>query len=87
MNSFPNCIVIPSANGSLSNCITMKMPSLSAIIIMIIVSWALMLLIAYLIHYYLNKVYPSQKISYWIILGILLLSMIIFSLLSTALLS
>ena len=81
MDSIPKCLIIPSASGSLSNCITVKMPSLTVLVIFLIITWIIYLLIAYGIYYFLNKQNPSQKTNYWMILGILILSGLIINLL------
>ena len=76
----PNCLIIPSSSGSLTNCITMKMPSISTLIVILVISWIIYLMVAYVIYYFLNKANPSMTYNYWIILGILLLSGFIISL-------
>lgn len=80
MNSVPNCLIIPAANGSLSNCIKMQLPSMSTLVLLLIITWIIYLLVAYAIYYFLNKANPNQKFNYWIILAILILSGLIISL-------
>jgi len=85
MSSIPNCLIIPSASGSLSNCVTMKMPSVATMAVMMIIAWGLFLLVAYIIYYFFKKIDPMQKVNYWIILIILLLTAIIIGLLGSLL--
>lgn len=79
----PNCIIIPSVNNKLTNCIQMKLPSVGTLILMLILSWIVVLAVAYGIFWILNKQTPGKKYSYWWILLILIVAMIIASLLSS----
>ncbi len=79
--NMPSCLVIPSASGSISNCVQMQLPSTGVIIGVIIVSWILFMAVAYAIYYFVNAVSPGVRLNYWIILLILVLSGIIVSLL------
>lgn len=81
-NSFPNCLIIPSVSGATTNCLNIKLPSVSTIALLIIVYWIIYLIVAYLLFWFLNKMYPNQKINYWIILLILVVSGFIIALLS-----
>ena len=72
--NMPNCFVIPSASGKLSNCVQMKLPSTSTIIFVILISWAILLAVVYAIYWFTNKVSPGVKLNYWIILLILILA-------------
>ncbi len=81
MNSVPNCVVFPSASGSLSNCIALKLPSTGTLVAVFILLWIIYLVVAYVIYYFLKKFNPDQKINYWIIFGILIISNILVSLL------
>ena len=76
----PNCLVIPSASGSLSNCVTVKMPSIPVIILLLIISWVIFLLVAYAIYYFLKK--SGTSVNYWAIFGILLASGLIINLIT-----
>ena len=76
----PNCLVIPSASGSLSNCVTVKMPSIPVIILLLIISWVIFLLVAYAIYYFLKK--SGAMVNYWAIFGILLASGLIINLIT-----
>lgn len=79
--NMPNCLIIPSATGSITNCIKMPLPSTTSIIIMIIVSWIIFMAVAYLIYWFANKVNsPGIVLNYWIILLILILAGFIVSL-------
>ena len=79
---WPSCLVIPSKNGDLKNCVQIKMPSVTQIVIALIISWLLFMLVAYLIYSFLNWANPGQKNNYWMILLILILAGIIVSILS-----
>ena len=83
MNSIPNCLVLPSLNGSLNDCVVMNLPSASTVIMMLIFSWIIIMVVAYGIYYFLNKNHPMQRVNYWMILLILVLAGIIVSLLSS----
>lgn len=76
----PGCIVMPSVNGSLTNCIRIDFPSVGTIIALLIMSWILFMVVAYIIYKFLNK--SGKCVNYWAILGILLVSGIILSLIS-----
>lgn len=82
MSSYPNCLIIPSSSGSITNCITMSMPSVGTIVLLLIISIILYLVIAYAIYYFLNKAHPLQKVNYWLILLVLIASNIIVGLLA-----
>ena len=73
------CIIVPSSGMSLDRCITMKIPSTTSMIILIILSIVIYLLAAYAIYKYVNKQHSSRPSNYWAILGILILSGIIVS--------
>ncbi|AEQ32856.1 hypothetical protein CE11_00953 [Megavirus courdo11] len=81
-NNIPNCLTIPSITGSTTNCVNVQFPSLSTIVLIIIFYWIIYLIVAYAIYYFLNKMYPGQRVNYWIILLVLLLSGLILSLIS-----
>ena len=70
----PNCIIVPSSSGSLSNCITMQTPSIGTMVAVIVISWIFFLAVAYAIYYFSSITNPSFEINYWIILGILIVS-------------
>ena len=79
-NNIPDCLIIPASNGSLSNCITLKMPSINLIILLLIISWIIYLFVAYAIYYFINTYSTTTKVNYWIILAILILSGLIVNL-------
>ena len=79
-NNIPNCLVIPSANGKISDCIRVQLPKTSTLIFALILSWLLIMLIAYLIFYFLNRNRSGQRYSYWIILLVLVAAMLLSSL-------
>ena len=81
-NTWPNCLIIPSKNGTAENCVQLNMPSKTSIIFLLIVSWVVFMLVAYVIYYFLNKSKPTARYNYWIILLILILAGIIVSVLS-----
>nr|WBF70401.1 hypothetical protein [Megavirus caiporensis] len=81
-NNIPNCLTIPSITGLTTNCVNVQFPPLSTIILIIIFYWIIYLIVAYAIYYFLNKMYPGQRVNYWIILLVLLLSGLILSLIS-----
>lgn len=70
----PNCIILPSANGNLSNCIKMDLPSTGTIIFIIIISWVILMAVAYIIYWFTTKVSPQVQLNYWLILLILILA-------------
>ena len=80
MSSMPNCIILPSINGSQTNCLQIPIPSTGKIIALLAISWIIFMIVAWIIYKFLNK--EGQPTGYWKILGILLLSGIILSLLS-----
>lgn len=80
MSSMPNCIILPSMNGSQTNCVQMSLPSTGKIIGLLVISWIIFMIVAWIIYKFLNK--EGHAAGYWKILGILLLSGIILSLLS-----
>lgn len=80
MSNVPNCIIIPSSSGSISNCITMQMPSISKLIAMLIISWIIFMIVAYVIYWFLEKTNPLRQYSYWMILLILIVAGLIVSL-------
>ena len=79
-NGFPNCFVIPGASGSLKNCVQVNT---SSIIAVLVISWILYLVVAYLIYWFLTKYQPTFKFNYWIILLILVVSGFILTLLAS----
>lgn len=79
---WPRCVVIPGKNGDLEKCLQVKMPSMTQIVIILIISWLLFMLVAYIIYSFLNWANPGQKNNYWMILLILILAGIIVSILS-----
>ena len=81
-NTWPTCLVLPAKNGSTTNCIQIKMPSMPTIILILIISWIILMAVAYAMYYFLKKYEPNTKYNYWLILLILVLSGIIVSLLS-----
>ena len=81
MSSMPNCIILPSVNGSQTNCIQIPLPSTGKIITLLAISWIIFMIVAWIIYKFLNR-QGSKEYGYWKILGILLLSGIILSLLS-----
>ncbi|XWV25488.1 hypothetical protein QJ856_gp0271 [Tupanvirus deep ocean] len=76
----PNCLILPSKTGTTTNCTQVPLPSVSTIILVLIISWVLYLAVAYAIYYFVNKYNPNVKLNYWIILVILILSGLIVSL-------
>jgi CDP-diglyceride synthetase len=84
LSKWPTCLIIPSKTGSTTNCLTVPMPSMSKIIMMLIIGWILFMVVAYIIYYFLNRNRPiNYKYSYWIILLVLILAGIIVSLINT----
>lgn len=79
-NVWPTCFVIPNKYGGTDNCTQVKLPSMSSIILILIISWILYLLVAYGIYYFLNRTNPSSKYNYWMILLILICAGLIVSL-------
>ena len=80
--TWPACLVLPSNTGSTNNCLQVAMPSMTTIILVLIISWLIFMAVAYAIFYVLRKSNPNMKYSYWIILIILIVAGIIVSLLS-----
>lgn len=82
MNSqpMPNCLIIPSGNGKLRNCIQMPFPSSGAIIMVIIISWIILMAVAWIIYWFVSKTNQGVKFNYWLILLILIVSGLIVSL-------
>jgi len=80
MNSVPKCVILPSLNGDLENCVQMNLPSTGTLLFMLVISWVIFMIVAYIIYRVLNK--SDKCVNYWAILGILILAGIIVSLLS-----
>jgi hypothetical protein len=76
----PNCLIFPSASGSINNCTKVELPSTGKIILVMIISWILLLAVAYVIYWFTTKVNPDFRFNYWILLLILVLSGLIISL-------
>lgn len=74
--SVPNCLIIPSMSGAVTNCINVKLPPTSTIIGILIISWIVFMVVAYIIYYFLNqsKNKTTRSYSYWMILLILILA-------------
>ncbi|BCS82805.1 hypothetical protein QLL95_gp0316 [Cotonvirus japonicus] len=81
-NTMPNCVILPSSTGSVSNCLRIPLPSTSMLILSVIIFWIIYLVIAYLIYYFVSKAYPSSKVNYWLILLILIASGVIMAVVS-----
>lgn len=79
-SGIPNCLILPSASGKLSDCIQMQLPSTGTIILILIISWIILMAVAYIIYWFATKVSPSVQLNYWLILLILILAGIIVSL-------
>ena len=77
-SEWPKCLIIPDNTGSVKNCIRFDMPSMTTIILFIVVAWIIYLAIAYLIYYVVNK---NTKVNYWMILLILIISGLIVNIL------
>lgn len=80
--SMPQCLIIPDPTGSISNCMQVKLPSVATIIFLLVISWAIILLIAYGIYWFLNKHHPKARYSYWVILLILIVALIVSTIIS-----
>ena len=78
--SMPNCLIFPSASGSLKNCVNMQFPSTGTVVLIMIISWILLLAVAYAIYWFSEKLNPDYKLNYWIILLILVVAGLIVSL-------
>lgn len=80
----PNCIILPSSTGSTTNCLTIPFPSMSQLLLVLIISWIIYMGVAYIIYYFLNTK-KECKCNYWMILLILVISGIIVSLINALL--
>lgn len=84
MSAMPNCIIMPSMNGSQTNCLRVDLPSTGKIVTLLAISWIAFMVVAWIIYKFVNRS-QTKNLSYWGVLGILLLSGIILSLLSNLL--
>ncbi len=83
ISNWPACVILPSKTGATTNCLNIQMPSISRMILMLIIGWILILVVAYIIYYFLNKNKPEDyKYSYWILLLVLVIACIIVSLIN-----
>lgn len=73
-NGIPNCVILPSVNGNLANCVKIDLPSTGTIILIIIIYFLLILSVAYIIYWFTTKVSPGVQLNYWLILLILILA-------------
>jgi hypothetical protein len=77
--TWPTCLILPSKTGSATNCFQVQMPSIPTVVLILIISWIIFMIVAYIIYYFLNKAKPNMNYSYWIILLLLIVSGIIVS--------
>jgi hypothetical protein len=77
--TWPTCLILPSKTGSSANCYQIQMPSVPTIILILIISWIIFMIVAYIIYYFLNKVNRNMNYSYWVILLLLIVAGIIVS--------
>lgn len=75
---WPSCLILPSNSGSIENCVHMDLPSaptlIFIILLIIVLSWAIYLIVAYLITVFIGKINPGIKYNYWLILLVLILA-------------
>lgn len=82
-NEIPKCIIIPGIDNELKNCITIDLPPIKTLIFLSIISWIIMICVAYGIYWFLNKQNQNlaPKYSYLMILFILIIAMLVVQLL------
>lgn len=81
-STWPSCMILPSSSGSTTNCIQMPMPSMGSMIGVLIISWIIFMIVAYLIYHFLNWTNPHIRYNYWMILLVLIVAGIVVALLS-----
>jgi len=77
--TWPTCLILPSTTGSATNCYQIQMPSVSTVMLMLIISWIIFMIVAYFLYYFLDKVNPGMNYNYWVILLLLIVSGVIVS--------
>ena len=83
MSSFPECVVIPGINNKMQNCLQVNLPSPATLVLVFILYWIVLVLVAYLLYWGLQKMFPQQGVNYWLILLVLVGAMLISGLLQT----
>lgn len=81
ISTTPKCIILPGSNGSTENCISINIPSMGTIVAILVISWIILMAVAYLIYRFLNK--NNKCVSYWWILLILIVSGLLVNFIST----
>ena len=78
-----NCVIVPSASGSIDRCIQMEVPSMGSLLLALVIGIIVYLAVAYAIYWFMNRMNPGMKFNYWWILLILILSGIITGIISS----